>query len=178
MLFIKGALIKYAYGWVDLDTVGNIPIEVVVGTTRDPVMLASIRVRDMAESVNFLKDQLGMKVLPFPLCRPPGSNFEPLPLKGSVYMGYSEDSFGILLTPTIKGDPPLRVGSQLNGFTIVVDDSSDDLVKGYPPAISSVLLPGVGGGKELKITSPDGYPFIIKPYSQFKKESTTNVQFD
>lgn len=151
-----------------------------MGSTRDPVMLASIRVRDMAESVKFLTDQLGMRVLPFPICRPPGSNFEPLPPKGSVYLGYSEDTFGILLTPTIKGDPPLRVGSQLNGFTIVVDDSSDEIVKGYPSAISSVLSSSGEGAKEdqLKIKSPDGYTFIIKPYSQFKKESTSNVQFD
>jgi hypothetical protein len=177
-LFFTGALIKYAYGWVDLDTTGSVPLEVVVGSTRDPVMLASIRVRDMAESVSFFTNQMGMKILPFPLCRAPGSNFEPIPPKGSIYIGYSEDSFGILLAPTIKGDPPLRIGSQLNGFTIVVDDSTDEIVKGYPLAISSALSSGLGAKSDNKITSPDGYTFIVKPYSQFKKESTTNVQFD
>jgi len=90
---------------------------------------------------------------------------------------------GLLLRPTVKGDPPLRVGSQLNGFTVIVDDSVSEQVKGtYSQPIVSILDRLSGSDKldqaSKTIFSPDGYAFIIKPFSQFSKESTTILEPD
>mmetsp|Transcript_12835 Transcript_12835/g.19281 ORF Transcript_12835/g.19281 Transcript_12835/m.19281 type:complete len:385 (+) Transcript_12835:1-1155(+) len=178
----KGANIKYAYGWVDLDTPGNIPVEVVVGITRDPIMIACIRVSNLQQSIQFFTETMGMSQLPFPLSRAPGSAFEPAMPKDAVYMGYSESSMGVLLKPTIKGDPPLRVGSQLNGFTVIVDDSSKSgQVKGSYSAPIASILDRLSSDAKLDeasrtILSPDGYPFIIKPFSQFSQQSTTILE--
>lgn len=150
---------------MDLDTPGNIPLEVVVGSTRDPIMLVCLRVSDIQTSVRFFSEQLGMKQLPFPLCRLPGSAFEPTCPKDAVYLGYSADSMGVLLRPSAKGEAPLQVGSLLNGFTLVVDDSNKSAL---PTALSAAL-----GEASRTILSPDGYPFIVKAFSQFKVESTS-----
>jgi catechol 2,3-dioxygenase-like lactoylglutathione lyase family enzyme len=181
--------VKFAYGWVDLDTPGSLPLEVVVGEARDPLMLVCLRVSDLTSSVRFFTEQLGMRQLPFPLCRPAGSNFEPAAPKGSVFLGYgantAEDGgdgvgLGVLLRPTVKGEPPLSIGSQLRGFTVVVDDSASALATAaYPAAVVKVLeryaaIQATEGTLE-RLLSPDGYPFIIKPLSLFQKESSRTV---
>lgn len=132
-------------------------------------MVTCIRVTNVAESTKFFMDQLGMKVLPFPISRPKGSTFEPEQVPGSSYVGYSENSMGLLLTPSPKlKAPPLNIGTFLKGFTLVFDEKSDKL----PPAVVNALTKGTN-----EIKSPDGYPFFIKAYDLFAKEATSTVEF-
>lgn len=164
--------VKFAYGWVDLDTPGGIPMEVIIGLARDPVMLTCLRVTNVADSAKFFIEQLGMKVLPFPLSRAKGSTFEPEQVPGSQYIGYSDNSMGLMLTPSPKlKAPPLVVGTMLEAFTLVYDDSAGAASK-LPPAVVKVL-----GGAPNIVKSPDGYSFVLKGYEQFKKEATDKVEF-
>ena len=164
--------VKFAYGWVDLDTPGGIPMEVIIGLARDPVMLTCLRVTNVADSAKFFIEQLGMKVLPFPLSRAKGSTFEPEQVPGSQYVGYSDNSMGLMLTPSPKlKAPPLVIGTMLEAFTLVYDDSAGAADK-LPPAVMKVL-----GGAPNVVKSPDGYSFVLKGYEQFKKEATNKVEF-
>jgi hypothetical protein len=164
--------VKFAYGWVDLDTPGGIPMEVIIGLARDPVMLTCLRVSNVLDSTKFFTEQLGMKVLPFPLSRAKGSTFEPEQVPGSQYVGYSENSMGLMLIPSPKlKAPPLVIGTMLEAFTLVYDDSAGVADK-LPPAVVTVL-----GGAPNMIKSPDGYTFVLKGYEQFKKEATNKVDF-
>ena len=162
----NGANIKFAYGWVDLDTPNNIPVKVVVGIRRDPLMCVCIAVSNIDQTVKFLSEELGMKQMPLPLARNPGSEFEPQPQKGDVYMGYTPDTMGFLLTPVPKG-ARLSLGTQLNGFNIIVDDKAADKL---PPSIQELIA---NKNNKKIIESPDGYKFIITPYSEFEKYSTS-----
>ena len=163
---------KFAYGWVDLETPGGIPMEVIIGLARDPMMLTCLRVTNVLDSTKFFTEQLGMKVLPFPLSRAKGSTFEPEQVPGSSYVGYSENSMGLLLTPSPKlKAPPLVVGTMLSAFTLVYDDS-ESASMALPPAVNRVVNGGVN-----EIKSPDGYTFVLKGYEQFKKEATNKVEF-
>lgn len=169
----KDVNVKFAYGWVDADTPGGIPLEVIIGIARDPVMLTCLRVSNVAASTKFFTEELGMKVLPFPISRQKGSSFEPEPVPGSSYVGYGDNSMGLLLTPSPKlRAPPLVVGTMLEAFTLVFDDSTLAANK-LPPAVKKLLADGSGG----VIKSPDGYKFALKGYEIFKKESTKSVDF-
>lgn len=147
-------------------------MEVIIGLARDPIMLTCLRVTNVADSAKFFIEQLGMKVLPFPLSRAKGSTFEPEQVPGSQYVGYSDNSMGLMLIPSPKlKSPPLVIGTMLEAFTLVYDDSSAAANK-LPPAVVKVL-----GGAPNVIKSPDGYPFVLKGYEQFKKEATNTVEF-
>lgn len=171
-----GVNIKYAYGWVDLDTPNGIPFNVVVGIVRDPLMLAGIRVANIDKSVDFFTNKLGMQVSPFPLARQEGSNFEQPPPPGSVYVSYrgagesvAKAGMGILLIPT-KG--VVNVGTQLDAFTIVFDDRDP----GLPTFIQTLLKNRVDSSDAtVETRSPDGYRFVLKPYSLFATEATASV---
>lgn len=166
---VTGAEVKYAYGWVSLDTPiapNGIPLQLIVGTTRDPLMFAAIRVGDLQASLDFFTQRLGMRPLPFPTARSAGSNFEPPQAKDSVYVGYTADSLGILLLPSVKGDAPLVVGADLAAFTFVVDDKAQP--EGLPPAAREFLQ----GGSSI-VLSPDGYPIQLRKYSDFERSAVT-----
>jgi len=160
-----GADIKYSYGWIDMvSPSGRVPYEIVVGLARDPLMCAGLRVRDMAKSLIFFQNVLGMQILPFNYARTIGSNFEPQPPKGSNFVGYGPNSFGLLLIPTTgKDKDSVEVGTILDAFQIVVDDS--DLSQ-LPRPIADILS---GGDKSTKLYSPDGYPFVFQRYADFSK---------
>jgi hypothetical protein len=166
LFLFEGTNVPFAYGWVDLESPGGIPMEVIIGLARDPVMLSCLRVTNVIESTKFFTEELGMKVLPFPIARGKGSTFEPEQIRGSTYVGYSENSMGLLLTPSPKlKSPPLAIGTMLEAFTIVYDDSKSP-AKALPPAAS-----------KSEVKSPDGYKFVLKGYEQFKKEATKKVEF-
>jgi len=184
----KGADIKKAYGWVDVDTPAGVPFQVVVGIARDPIMMASIRVTSVPKSQAFFTKQLGMQVLPFPLARAVGSAFEAPPPKGAVYVGYGPDSMGLLLVPNER--KPVNVGSQLQAFTIVVDNKQFGPV-GLPPLAKLLLKDKLLGmeneakGAEYEGTrvqqvdaesvmaySPDGYPFLLKTLDSFQRTAS------
>ena len=164
----NGANIKYAYGWVDLDTVNEVPLQIVVGIARDPLMQATLRVSNLQQSKDFFIDKLGMKVLPFPLARTPGSEFEQPAPPGSVYVGYGVDTMGLLLVET-KNGAPIQVGSRLEGFKIVVDDKIE---KNLLPEATSLMFQD-GKMKSITVNSPDGYKFVLQPYSDFEKTART-----
>lgn len=160
-----GVDVKYAYGWVDADTPNGIPLRVIVGISRDPIMAVNLKVTDLKQSLEFFTQVLGMKELPFPLARQEGSQFEPQQTTGSAFVGYGSDSFGIILTPPTTTNkkrantpaiPAISPGSQFNKIGIVFDDSKSDL----PDAFKS---------ESLDIKSPDGYSFSLIPYSKFMK---------
>lgn len=169
-----GAVISYAYGWVDIATPSGIPLQVIVGECRDPLMLASLQVSNMADSVDFFTRKLGMKTLLFPLARQKGSAFEPTPPKDSIFMGYGADTMGLLLVPFSKNkaSPVLDVGNVLRGFKIVVDTSR---VENLPPYVaeqcSSKMISENGVQRE--VLSPDGYRFTLQPYKEFALEAST-----
>lgn len=179
----NGATIKYSYGWVELDTPGNVPLEVVVGyRMRDNIMCMCIRVTDMKATIDFLTKELGMQLLPYPLARDEGSRFEQEKAKDEIYVGYSDSSVGLLLRPIpkVKNKAPesLIIGSELNGFTIVVDDSKDPKTPLPAGTVSTFVEESRGGGASKgtkKVYSPDGYPFILKTYSLFSQEATKGI---
>ena len=157
-----GAKIKYAYGWVDLEGPSAIPLQLVVGVARDPLMLACIRVSNMQQSVDFFSKDLGMKQMPFPFARAPGSTFEQQQPDKSVFLSFAKDSMGLLLVPGGKEDPPLNVGTELKAFNFVVDDVSSDA--SLPPLAQAFLDGGAS-----TVFSPDGYPIALTKYSDFSK---------
>lgn len=159
-----GGEVKFAYGWVDMDTPSGIPLQLVIGVARDPIMLTCLRVSNMAASKKFFCDDLGMSVYPMPLARQPGSQYEPEPIKDSVFVSYGPDELGILLVPAEKGKQ-VRVGSLLHHMTIIVDDAQKDKL----PAVAQAYLES--GANE--VSSPDGYRFQFNSYSAFKKSCTT-----
>lgn len=92
-----GGVVKYAYGWIDIDSPNNLPYHVIIGERFDPLVAPYIRVKNVNETGKWLEDQLGMKKLPFPLARTAGSMYEPVQPRNSSYYGYSEDSMGLLI---------------------------------------------------------------------------------
>lgn len=165
-----GAIVKYAYGYIDLDTPAGIPLEIVIGDRRDPMMTVSLKVTDLKESTSFFQDTLGMKPLPFQLARPAGSQFEATQPPNSIYLGYSPDTMGVLLVQQPKDAPPIVIGSQLRYFTVVYDDSKDKKSQ-LPPALSDSSSTSSDDGQTIIIKSPDGYPFQFLPYSKFIKSA-------
>ena len=130
-------------------------------------MTIALRVSDMKATLAFFQDVLGMSTLPFQLARVPGSQFEAQQPPNSVYVGYSPDTLGILLLPAEKGTK-VEVGSQLRYIKIVYDDTNDSKTDtlSLPPAALKALQEG--GTKEY--LSPDGYRFVLVPYSVFNKQ--------
>ncbi len=156
-----GAEVEGAYGWIDAKSPGGIPLEIVVGITRDPFMFACLRVSNLKESVAFFTNVLGMQQGPMPLARQPGSQYEPPQAKGDIFMNYGGDTYGLLLTPAKKGtrvDP----GGLLGEFTILADDSAAGLER-LPSEVKGALL---AEGSHT-IVSPDGYTFLVKPISKY-----------
>jgi len=166
----NGANIKYAYGWVDLDTANEVPLQIVVGVAKDPLMLATIKVSNLQQSKDFFVDKLGMKVLPYPLARTPGSEFEQPAPPGAVYVGYGADTLGLLLVAQPKNSAPIQVGSQLEAFKIVVDDKAEE--SALPEATRAMFEDGKIRSTTVK--SPDGYPFLLQPYSEFERTARTS----
>lgn len=165
-----GAKVNSAYGWVDLETPSGLPFQVVVGYTRDPLMLAAVRVPDIAATKRFLMENLGLSMFPFPLSRPAGSKFEPLPPKGSVYLSYGPDSFGLLLLPQER--PAQRDESQqlLESITIVVDTAAVNLPKFVKEQLQlgSDEAANPTDAKVAEIVASGGLKIRLIPYNIFE----------
>lgn len=154
---------------------GRIPYEIVIGLSRDPLMCIGLKVRDMAESLKFFQNTLGMQILPFNYARTVGSNFEPQPPKGSTFVGYGQDSLGLLLLPS-NGKESIEVGSLIDAFKIVVDESD---ISRLPTKVADILN---SDDKGEKLLSPDGYPFVFQRYTEFSKNDAvkelTNISVE
>ena len=190
-----GAKVKYGYGWIELDTVDGLPIQAIVGIRRDPLTALEVRVSSVRDTQKFLSDTLGMKPLSFDkvlsrtkgeidellpkhditsLLNPnpipsilvdTGSEFEPQAAKGTVAMGYGDDSVALILIqspvdPKTKKQTPVIIGGQLSAITIVADDD----VQSLPASVRDAMdKPG------MLLLSPDGYPFKIVSNRAFEQ---------
>jgi hypothetical protein len=163
-----GAVVQYAYGWVDLDAPYAIPLQMVVGIARDPIMLACIRVSSVSQSKSYF-ESLGMKELPFSLARQKGSQFEQTQPKDSVYLSFSPDTLGLLLVPSPPKAAPLSIGNTLKCLSFVVDDAVP--VESLPPLAQDFIKGGAS-----RIYSPDGYPIELIKYSEFSKQATKFIK--
>ena len=181
-----GGTVSFAYGWVDMATPGGVPLELVVGTATDPLMLACLRCTSVPNSVDFFTEELGMLPQEFPHARQVGSNFEPQLPTGAVFLSYGPGQFGLLLVPTLdakrdkkflppnfnpsKNTGPIDVGSVLDCFNIVVDDikkSGKNVARALPPAAKRLLE---SGDRDSIVISPDGYRFRLQRFSDWEKK--------
>ena len=176
----SGLNVKFAYGWVDLESPSGVPYEVVVGTRRDPLMMVCLQVQDMKANEAFFTSQLGMKPIPFPLARAPTSEFEAKPPPKSVHLGYGDVGMSILLLQAPK-KVQVTTGNVLDRFTIVYDDSTTLI---NPTSTSSSSTSGgssnsvvysesfirtISDPSARTLVSPDGYKFRLRPYSEYAK---------
>ena len=177
---ISGLSVKFAYGWVDLESPSGVPYEVVVGIRRDPLMIVCLQVQDMKANEAFFTSQLGMKPIPFPLARAPTSEFEAKPPPKSVHLGYGDVGMSILLLQAPK-KVQVTTGNVLDRFTIVYDDSTTLI---NPTSTSSSSTSGgssnsvvysesfirtISDPSARTLVSPDGYKFRLRPYSEYAK---------
>lgn len=63
------AIIKYAYGWVDLVTPGGLPLEVVVGIAKDPIMSIFLRVNNLNATEAFLRGRTWYETCSIPISK-------------------------------------------------------------------------------------------------------------
>lgn len=156
LLAVLGAVVKYGYGWLDLESPNGLPYQVVVGEVRDPLMAVCLRVANLKTSAAFFRDTLGMIDVPYPLARQPGSQFELAGKKDWVSLGYGPDSLTLVLREgDSRTEGPLVKGSFLRGMTIIVDD------KAMPRKETTDVV----------IESPDGYLFTLRPLSLHQKSA-------
>lgn len=160
--------LRYAYGWIDGDSPNRIPVEIVVGVSRDPLMAVCLRVRDLDNAKKFFVDELGMKIYPFPLARQLNSNFEPQEPEKSVFVRYGDTGLGLILLPSPKNAPELAIGGVLNKMTIVYDDQK---ISQLPSALAATLE----SSPSASIVSPDGYTFAFIPVRMFDKIATSSI---
>ncbi len=170
-----GAEVKTAYGYIDLDTPAGIPIEVVLGIRRDPLSYIALRVSNVKQSGEWLKNTLGMKQIDFDktLSRVKGSDFEPQlkSFPGSQYYSYSDDTMGVLLLASPKGAGPIEVGGLIDSLKIVVDPIALDV----PQSIKDLFSNAQDKNENKYLESPDGYRFIVQSVEDFEKTSTKNA---
>ena len=178
---MPGLKVKFAYGWVDLESPSGVPYEVVVGIRRDPLMMVCLQVQDMKANEAFFTSQLGMKPIPFPLARAPTSEFEAKPPPKSVHLGYGDVGMSILLIQAPK-KVKVTTGNVLDQFTIVYDDStalinpttstssgSSGTNNSYSTAYSESFFRTISDPSTRTVVSPDGYKFRLRPYSEYAK---------
>ena len=181
----SGLNVKFAYGWVDLESPSGVPYEVVVGIRRDPLMMVCLQVQDMKANEAFFTSQLGMKPIPFPLARAPTSEFEAKPPPKSVHLGYGDVGMSILLIQAPK-KVQVTTGNVLDQFTIVYDDSSilinpstsntstststsSTTNDSSSTVYSESFIRTISDPSTRTILSPDGYKFRLRPYSEYAK---------
>jgi len=120
----SGGVVKSAYGWVLVDSPGGLRHQVIVGSRRDPVMMLALNVPDLKKATDFYTNVMGMKEQEYPLSRIPESIYEPKQPKGSKYLAYNEDGFGILLLPLPKKEAKngVRLGGVVDKLAVLATD--------------------------------------------------------
>lgn len=118
-----GGEVISSYGWTYVRAPGGLPLQIVLGDQpRDPIMLAAVYVKDIKKAEAYYA-KLGMKRQDFPYARATvPSVFEPQQPKNSVFMGFSDDSFGMLLLPCPREIKSLNVGNVYQGLEIETND--------------------------------------------------------
>ena len=101
-----GGNITDGFGVITVRAPGcDVPFRIIVGDTRDPFMLAALRVSNVTTATQFYGG-VGMVPTEFPTSRQTVSIFEPEQPEGSAYVAHSNNTFGLLLLPPAK--PPAR----------------------------------------------------------------------
>ena len=123
-----GGEITSSYGFTEVTAPGGLPLRIILGSSvRDPFMFQALYATDLKASEKFYTEKLGMKRCKYPRARPvEQSSFEPAQPKGSVYLSFSDDSFGVLLLPRAKEDAkkgPVRAGDVYGGVVVAMESS-------------------------------------------------------
>lgn len=169
-----GGTLESSYGFTMVRAPGGLQFQVVLGDqVIDPMMFAALNVKDIKAAEAFYT-QLGMRRLPSPHARAAlDSPFEPNPPKGSVYLSYAPDTFGVLLLPQpktfFKSPPKIEVGSVFGGLAILTDDvqsGADQIIKRPGPPTSGESA----GPRKLIGSDPDGFGIELIEYSDFAKD--------
>jgi catechol 2,3-dioxygenase-like lactoylglutathione lyase family enzyme len=98
--------------------------------------------------------------------RAPGSAFEPKQPKGTTFLGYDADGFGLLLAPSERRKP-VRVGALVDKLAIASTDVLQEA-----PAMNPLFAgeaPGIGTRVSV-VKDPDGYGIVMVEYEDFEKE--------
>ena len=106
-----------------------------------------------------------MEETEFPLARQPGSVFEPPPPKGSTYLAYNKDGFGLLLLNG-KG-ATINTGNIFDKLAIV---STSVVEKGKENnAVFAGEVPNIGT-RVAVLKDPDGRGNVLVEYEDFERE--------
>ena len=113
-------------------------------------MFQALYTTNLKASEAFYTNELGMKRCKYPRARPfETSSFEPDQPKGSVYLSYSDDSFGVLLLPRDKKEAakgPVRAGNVFGGLVVAAEEDKAPLVD--PDGFGVSFLPAGKLGKQ------------------------------
>ncbi|CEL95464.1 unnamed protein product [Vitrella brassicaformis CCMP3155] len=166
-----GGNIRRAYGWIEVDAPGGLPLRIIIGERRDPFMFACFTVKDLSAAKSFYETRLGMRELPYQKARyNPDSPLEPKQPQESAYMGYSEDTFGLLLVQQdkkIAKKTPIEVGSVFDKLAIL----SRNVVEEGPSLNAGFTGPVPGIGTNVAaFKDAQGYGLVLVEYDDFEKE--------
>lgn len=162
----NGGILESGYGFLQIITPGGLRIKLMSGMRRDPPMFIALKVADMTKSIAWYTDVAGMTKMPYPLARAPGSPFEPLQPKKSVFMAYEGEAFGVLLIPMERGEI-IRPGSFYSLAVLVedVDKVAEDL------GTAARTTPGARfQTRYVSASDPDGYVVKFLDYNDWRKE--------
>jgi hypothetical protein len=143
-------------------------------------MMICLNVSNIQQSENFFIQELGMTRLPFPLARIVTSQYEPKQPRGSAHLGFGQIGLSLLLQEAPKG-VVINPGNLLNSFSVIFDDSSRtmnvdspansrDYSKSTYETIEdrcNQILIKKSDVSLRSVISPDGYKFILTPYSEY-----------
>lgn len=160
-----GGFVESGYGHLQILSPGGLRVKLMSGTRRDPPMFVVIKVKDLARSIKWYTDVAGMSKMSYPRARAPGSPFEPDQPKGSVFMAYEKDAFGVVLVPASR-DEKLIPGSL---FSLAV------LAKGVEDIAAELDVPlykngGKGQTRYVSMADPDGYNVKFVEFSDWRKD--------
>lgn len=159
-----GGVIEYGYGYLLVLAPGGLRLAILMGDRRDPPMFVAVKVKDLKKSVQWYTDVAGMSKFPYPLARAPGSPFEPLQPRDSVFMAYEGEAFGVLLVPAARGETVNPGGVFSASFLAEDVGKIAEDVGGTVDADSAW-----GGTRSVSISDPDGYAVKFVEYSSWQK---------
>lgn len=159
-----GGIVESGYGFLQVLAPGGLRLKLLSGSRRDPPMFLAIKVKDIKRSAQWYAEVAGMSKLPYPKARAPGSPFEPEQPKGSIFVGYEGEAFGVLLLPAEKGE-------QINpGGVVSLAVLAEDVEKIAQDLGGRVSADSARGGTRfVAVADPDGYSLKFVEYSDWRK---------
>ncbi len=176
-LIESGGAIRSAYGWVICTSPGGLVHQIIVGERRDPVMMLALNVLDVKKAAAFYTNVLGMKETAYPLTRIPESIYEPKQPKGTKYLAYNPDGFGILLLPTPRDVKAVRMGGVVDKLAIldtdVVGQGAESLKAAGAEIKFAGAAPGIGTRVAVTGDPNTGLGVVLVEYEDLEKELGT-----